>query len=696
MSEKVTPEHVARKAVLYVRQSSAHQVAYNEESRRLQYAMEDRLRSLGWREVEVIDEDQGRSAGGTVERAGFQRMVAEVCLGQVGAVAAREVSRFARNSRDWQQLVEVCRLVHTLLIDHETVYDPRHGNDRLLLGLKGSLNEYELDLLRARSVEARREKARRGELVAIVPVGYEKTDDQRLEKDPDQRVQRAIQLVFEKCLELGAVRQALLWFLEHGIELPARHRGVQGWETIWRRPNYGMLLRIVENPIYAGAYCYGKTETTSQYRDGAVRKAIRRRPRERWLSLIPGHHEGYIAWPEHERMQEMIARNASHWSVVGPGAPKRGPALLVGLLRCRRCGRKLTVKYTGCHHNVARYACHRGHLDHAEPRCIEFGGHGVDATVAREVLRVVEPGALEAAVEAARGAASEDDAVVRALSTELEAARYSAERGFKQYDAVDPEQRLVAAELERRWNAALEQVEELEQRLAEQQARQAQTRVSHPEDLAALAADLDRVWHAPETDIRLKKRLLRTVIEEIVVDVDAGAAEVALLIHWKGGIHTTLSVRRRRRGEHGAQTAPEIAEAVRALALICCDRAIAGLLNRNGLRTGRGNRWTRGLVTSLRSKRQIPAFSTARREAEGWMTLTEAAAAVGVSPKTLRIKVERGELDGLHPLSDGPWIIQRQALQSFYARAPVDRNGKPRRTPAGPIAATPTLFPSDT
>jgi DNA invertase Pin-like site-specific DNA recombinase len=236
MSEKIKPHHVARRAILYVRQSSLHQVAHNTESRRLQYAMADRLHRLGWSDVETVDEDQGRSASGGAERTGFQRMVSEVCLGKIGAVAAREVSRFARNSRDWQQLVEVCRMVDTLLIDHETVYDPRQGNDRLLLGLKGSLNEYELDLLRQRSVEARRAKARRGELVIVPPVGFVKSDGHRLEKDPNRRVQEALKLTFAKFLELGSVRQTLIWFHEHSLELPTHRYGVNGWETIWRRP----------------------------------------------------------------------------------------------------------------------------------------------------------------------------------------------------------------------------------------------------------------------------------------------------------------------------------------------------------------------------------------------------------------------------------------------------------------------------
>jgi DNA invertase Pin-like site-specific DNA recombinase len=694
MNEKIKNHHLTRKAILYVRQSSSYQVIYNEESRRLQYAMRERLEQLGWEQIEVIDEDLGRSAAGSVERQGFERMVAEVCLGKVGAVAAREVSRFARNSREWQQLVEVCRIVDTLLIDHEVVYAPRQSNDRLLLGLKGSLNEYELDLLRQRSLEARYEKARRGEMVVAAPVGYLKTEDQALEKDPDRRVQQRILLVFSKFKELGSVRQTLMWFLEEDLQVPAREAsGI----IAWKRPNYSSIYSILTNPVYGGAYAFGRTESGSRYEAGRSRTVSRRRPREEWIALIPQHHEGYIDWEQFEEIQATLASNC--FSEDQPGAPKRGAALLSGILRCRRCGRKLTVAYTGADahsgERYLRYICDRGYLDLGEPKCLSFGGMPVDKMVEQEILRVVRPAAVEASMQVHQEMVERRNAAIAALEDDLKAARYAVQRAQKQYDAADPENRLVTDELEHRWNCALAQALELEQRIEQLKQAEPEFEPAAEDQFDELADELEAVWTSPESNARLKKRIVRTLMKEVIVDLDAERSEVVLTIHWQGGAHTELRAPRRRRGS-ATRTQPDIIEAVRILARILSDEMIAAFLNKNDLKTGRGNRWRKERVTSLRNYHQIACYSSEQRECEGWMTLTEAAKFLHLSSRTVRLAVERGEITGEHPLADGPWVFHRRDLESPAAKELVRRVKSRNRSRAVPDPAQQDLVFSRT
>ena len=673
MNDKITPAHLQRKAMLYIRQSSVHQVRYNQESRLLQYAMKERLEQLGWSEVEMIDEDLGRSAAGQVARSGFERMVAEVSLGRVGAVAARELSRLSRNNRDWQQLIEVCRIVDTLLIDQETIYDSRRSNDRLLLGLKGSMNEYELDLLRQRALEARQAKARRGELLLTPPVGFVQGNG-HYEKDPDQRVQHAVSQVFAKFMELGSLRQVLLWMIEHDLQMPVRRVRAGIWQSLWRRPYYATLYHILTHPIYAGAYVYGQMQTEVVWDGNCARK------RSRWKGfadarvLLKNQHEGYISWEEFERNQQMLADNDSRKKKrENRGAVKGGTALLAGLLRCRRCGRKLLVQYTGRVGNALRYQCGRGWLDNAEPRCISFGGTLVDQAVSREVLRVLEPAAVEAALQSGREQGQQQDQVVRTLELELTSARYTAERAGHQYDAADPQNRLVADELERRWNQALERVAELEAKIAKEKSQQEVLGLPSPAQLVGLAKDLKEIWDDPQTDVRLKKRIVRTLLQEVLVDVCPEAGEIRLVLHWQGGLHTELVVSRRRCGQNGLHTVASTVEAVEWLSRIGSDEQIAGWLNLHQLRTGKGNFWTKALVASLRSKRKFPSYSAERREAEGWMTLTEAAVYVGISSTALRHAAEAQEVSAVHPLPLGPWIFKKKDLQTVAAQELIRR-----------------------
>jgi hypothetical protein len=361
------------------------------------------------------------------------------------------------------------------------------------------------------------------------------------------------------------------------------------------------------------------------------------------------------------------------------GTAKRGLALLAGLLRCRRCGRKVMVAYTGKEPYVLRYVCHRSALDNGEPPCITFAGLGLDEAISREIMTVLEPAAIEAAALAAEQETLQQEEILSVLR-ELEAARYSARRAEKQYEATDPDNRLVASELERRWNDTLQKVQQLEMRI-EEAMRSPQGMPVTRAEFESLAGDLEAVWSHPETDVRLKKRIVQTLIEEVVVDVDGQAGETIAVVHWKGGVHTEVRIPRRRRGYSRAHTPPEIVDAVRVLVRICSDDTIAGALSRSGLVTGMGNRWTRERVTSLRSHHGIPPYSAERRRVEGWLTLTEAADHLQISGITLRLAIERGEIEAEHPLASGPWVINRRALETEQAVQFAERIHRQRRNP---------------
>jgi excisionase family DNA binding protein len=672
MHPKLTIELLKRRAVVYIRQSSPGQVVHNLESQRRQYGLADHARQLGFHEVQVIDEDLGRSGSGKVERPGFERLVAEVCSGEVGAVLCIEASRLARNGRDWHHLIELCGLVRTVVIDPDGIYDPCILNDRLLLGLKGTMSEFELNLLRQRSLEAIRQKARRGELQFRLPVGYRWTPSGKIEVDPDRRVQQAVELIFAKVAELGSARQALLWFRREKVSLPKKDEG-PGQEITWKLPVYNTIWHVLRNPMYAGAYAFGKTESRTKVVDGRARKSEGHfKPIETWMVLLRDHHAGYICWEQFERNQAMLGENAHMKSRMEPKAGRGGRSLLAGLLRCRRCGRMLHVAYSGTNGNVPRYHCRGAQINHGEDWCISFGGQGPDRAVAAEILRAVEGNAVEAALEAATRVAEQQQQRRHAWSLELEQARYEAHLAGRRYEAVDPDNRLVAAELEARWNAALQTVAELETRLRKDELSSETARIPDKETLRNLAHDLAAVWNLPATDMRLKQRIVRILVAEIVADIDPENQQIVLLIHWTGGQHSELRVKKNATGKHNRCTSLEAIEIIRSMAGKFPDDQIAATLNRLSLRTGMGNTWREGNVRTVRSYHELPAFTASQCE-RSTLTMEEASTRLAVSHKIVRRLIEAGKIPATQVVPCAPWEISAEAVESKTVLEEIER-----------------------
>jgi DNA invertase Pin-like site-specific DNA recombinase len=660
---KIAAEHLARSAYVYIRQSTADQLVHNRESQRRQYGLADRARQLGWASVEVIDDDLGRSGGG-VSRPGFERLLAAICEARAGAVFAIEASRLARNGRDWHTLIEFCGLVGTIIVDEDGIYDPRHPNDRLLLGMKGTMSELELSLFRQRSQEALKQKARRGALFLGVAAGYVKTGRDRIEKDPDQRVQNALQLVFSKFAEFQSARQVHVWLREEGIELPAKAHDRDGRRIVWKLPLYNTVHNILTNPVYAGAYAFGRTTSKVIIEDG--RKRVRRglrRPLTEWDVLLKDQHEGYITWEEFERNQRVIADNATgKGSAIARGVARRGELILAGLLRCGHCGRKMYVGYG----KSGRYYCQGANVNHGTERCISFGGLRADEAVGSEVVRVLKPLGLDAAVKALEAQASETSAARRQLELALTQARYEAAHARRQYDAVDPANRLVAGELERRWNEALAAVHGIEREIAEIEAKKPQPLgEKERQHLMRLGADLARAWSHPAASAATRKRILRAALKEIIARIDDGF--IGMVLHWQGGDHTALKLKMNTAGKHRWTVAEDTLTLVRELARQMPDKQIARLLNRAGKPTGRGNGWTEVRVRSFRHHHQIAVYRPGERAERGETTLEAAARVIGVTPMTALRMIRRGDLKGRQLCRGAPWVIRTEDVAAFRA-----------------------------
>jgi DNA invertase Pin-like site-specific DNA recombinase len=664
-----------RKAVVYVRQSTQTQVQNNLESQRRQYDLVEEARRRGFTQIEVIDDDLGRSASGMVARPGFDRLVAWLCAGEVGAVLCFDASRLARNGRDWHHLLELCGLVEARVIDLDGVYDPCRPNDRLLLGMKGSISEFELGVLRARMFEAARAKAQRGELRISVPIGYVWHREIGLGFDPDMRLQEAIRLIFARFRKLGSARQAFLSLAAEQVHFPRPSDGKKMVTFDWTPIRYRNVISVLKNPFYAGAYAYGKSEKRTTLVEGRLRKSYGHgKPVEQWEVMLKDHHEAYIDWAEFERNQKQLAVNA-YGKVDGVKSGRGGRALLAGLLCCARCGRRLTVAYTGRGAGQPVYRCDRPHVQLAQPRCFTFGGRRPDEAISRELLRAVEPMAVEAALQAQRRHMEVQADQRRIVELDLQQARYEATLAERRYAACDPDNRLIAAQLEKSWEAALQRVQSCQQRV--DAVDQTLLAVAIP-DLGGLAQDLATAWDAPGVTMRTRQQLLHTLIQEIIVDLDEKAREIVLTIHWRGGQHSQVRVAKPKSGEHGCRTSDEALAVMRSMAGKWSDEHIAATLNRMGLPTGQGKTWTAHRVGSVRMVNDIRAYRSAHKDGQ-WLTMSEAAAKLGVNNHRIRRLIKEGLLSAEQVVPRAPYQIRANDLLDPKVLEAIERTPGPCR-----------------
>jgi DNA invertase Pin-like site-specific DNA recombinase len=671
-SAKIRPAHLEREVCSYVRQSTAAQVRANSESRERQYELVDRAVELGWRanQVRVIDVDLGISADSlsAADREGFKELVAEVALGRVGLILGTEVSRLARDNAAWYQLLDLCALTDTLIADGDGVYDPADYSDRLVLGLKGTISEAELHVIKSRLIGGLRHKAAKGELRINLPAGYDYAPDGSVIMSPDEAVRTAVAAVFARFFELCSIRQVTLALRDDGLLLPKR-RGPGRVE--WAPAAYTAVHDMLLNPTYAGAFAYGRRQSVRRPGpDGRVRVSIVDVPQEQWRTLILDHHPAYISWEQHEQIAAQIKRNRST-AGEGGGAAREGRALLQGLVRCGRCGRRMHSAYSGANSRdgyARRYYC--------DPRegqvagiaeCQGLGGRQLDEAVLVEVFRVLEPAAIAATAKALADAEAGRAARLAAFETAVERARYEADRARRQFDACEPENRLVARTLEAVWEQRLQAVQRAEADLAAQRARQPSPLTAAELDrLARVGADLRAIFEAPTTSQRDRKLLLRALISEVRVTVDHDAGTVDATITWEGGATTQLApLTLRRQGQtYRNRTSEDTVALVRRLTAHYDDETIAHVLGYQRRRTATGLPFTKARVRQLRDAHHIPAFTRdpATAAADGELvSVRRAAAELGVTPPTIYRWLRDGFITGEQPTPGAPWRIRLNA-----------------------------------
>ena len=658
---KINTDHLARKAIVYLRQSSLSQVKHNTESQRLQYALAERATELGFTQVEVIDKDLGASAAsGSRERPGFQQLLASVALGEVGIILSRELSRLSRTDKDWCHLVEICQFANTLIGDDQTVYDPNQFDDQLVLGIKGTISAAELNVLRLRLIQGKEAKAKRGELFSTVAPGYIRDGDS-IVKDPNRRVQEAILLVFKKFQMLGSLRQTYAWFMENQIQLPVNKLKGGQVQLVWKLPAQTFIPSLLHNPIYAGAYVYGRRPVEKIMERGTLRKrqsAICAPDQAK--VFIPDHHEGYISWETYLRYQRMIDSNGTNFNAdEATLAARDGHGLLTGLLRCARCGHKLQVRYWGKKGTTPRYLCH-GDYGSAGRYCIGFGGMVAEQRMADEVLKVISPEGVAASLQAIERLDHQRSDHHSALQRQLQQAQYEAQRAFVQYDQADPGNRLVVDTLEQRWNQKLENVEQISDKIEVAQIAPQTLSDANKQAILALGKHFADTWHMAECPMVLKKKIIRCLIKEIIVDVDEQKQRLRFIIHWQGGSHTSLDIPRPLPANKAYKTAAADLELIKKMAVRYPDAEIARVLSSLGRKTGKGNPWTQLSVGTIRAKYRIK--HAPKREDDGILNLMQVKRYCQVSGSTIMQLIDTEILPAEQVAPYAPYEIKRSDL----------------------------------
>ena len=627
-----------------------------------QYALAAKARDLGWPDdrIIVIDEDLGLSGSGSVVRSGFERLTAEVALARVGLVLGLEASRLARNNTEWYRLIDLAGLTDTLIGDADGIYHPALFNDRLLLGLKGTMSEAELHVLRARLNGGIRNKAARGELRRGLPVGFVWGDeDGEVRFHPDEAVTTAIRNVFAHFAEMGSARRVWLWFRSEGLSFPLQMNARA--EIRWVEASYTAIHHVLTNPVYAGAYVYGKTrQETILDASGVRKKRMRRLPRSQWQVLIPEHHQGFIDWQTYEANQQRIAKNTRPGPHKEGGAVREGSALLQGLARCGHCGRSLHTHYRGRNAAPGYHCAGKVLVEGRGVYCLNIGGVQIDQAVTSAFLAALEPARLAAALAAAERLEADREAALKQWRLDVERASYQAQRAERRYRAVDPDNRLVARGLEREWEGSLRTLEAAKAELARRQQERPRLLSQQERDrLLALGPDLASVWHAGTTTPRDRKELLRTLIEEVIIKVDRDEAAAHLALRWKGGALSEINLHLPRSRPPTVRTDEDTITLIRRLAVHYPDAVIAAILNRQGRTTAHGHRFDGNRVGNLRRHWGIPCFQPEPQAANGeLMTIKAAATALGVAPSTIHRLLNDGIIAGEQLTPGAPWRIR--------------------------------------